>query len=100
MKESKENEGYSIKQMERPKEFITTIHGLFRIREFDPNKGEARPQCYECFYKNRKVTGAPCTNGTWCGNLYSSLIPVRLTKEGKELERSGVVKTATKIAAR
>ena len=100
MKQGKENEGYIIKEMYRPSEKVVTPHGVFNIVKHDPQKGDLRATCYNCFYKNRKVSGAPCVEGKWCGDLYSSLIPSTLTEKGKQLRDMKVVKTATKIAAR
>ena len=77
--------GYMVKDMERPKNFVTTIHGDFSIETYDRKGGCTTPMCYDCWYKKRRTTGAPCVEGTWCGHLHQYLVPVRLTQLGREL---------------
>jgi len=98
MREFSGNDNYIVKEMDRPKEIVNTIHGKFKIITFDPLKNDLRPTCYQCFYKNHKVTGAPCVEGKWCGGLYSSLVPIRLNEEGVKLQNAKVAK-ATKRQA-
>ena len=100
MREFSGNENYMVKVMYRPSEKVVTPHGVFNIIKHDPQKNDLRPTCYNCFYKTRKVAGAPCVEGKWCGDLYSSLEPSTLTEKGKQLRDAKVIKTATKIAAR
>ena len=76
-----------IKEMERPSEVIETIHGLFKIVTYESNT----PLCYNCWYKHRKVSGAPCVDGKWCSGLYSSLLPLKIENDipASEAKRTG-----------
>ena len=76
---------YSIKEMDRPKEIVHTIHGRFIIATNDPKFSNA-PTCSGCFYRYRKGIGAPCVENTWCGNLYQYLNPFALNKYGIKLQ--------------
>jgi hypothetical protein len=99
-KKEKKSGDYTIKEMLRSKDKVVTPHGVFNIVKHDPERGDLRSICYNCFYKNRKVSGASCVEGKWCGDLHSSLEPSTLTQKGLLLQEDTKVKTATKIAAR
>ena len=84
---------YKIKDMERPKEVVTTPHGKFKIITYD-KRDVNHDVCEFCFYKGNKTKGAPCVEGTWCGSLYSYLIPINLNKDGRAIDKSRVRKVS------
>ena len=86
----KENRGlnYSVSNIERDNTVITP-HGIFGVTG-PANKVDAgnTPLCYDCFYDKHKITGAPCIEETWCGNLYQVIKPIRLNKNGQNFQIS------------
>ena len=60
---------------------IKTIHGSFAIETNDLDAINGwRQTCQGCWYRYRKIKGAPCVEGKNCGDLYSYLVPIKLVK--------------------
>lgn len=90
MREFNEEKMYRVLDIERPKDIVVTIDGIFAIKEYDRKGGVNTLNCHDCWYRNRKRPGAPCVDSTWCGHLHQYLVPIRLNKNTDSSFTGGV----------